>query len=428
MCGHRAGRADGKDKKGECTLIQRYIKEKPKRTPICKECRTAVVGGGIAGIAAALSAARAGADVVLLEQEYMLGGLATMGLITHYLPLCDGFGHQVSFGIAEELMRASASLDESPEPFAVWRAAIADGRAETAPRLVYEFNPQLFAILAEQLLRKAGVRILYGTGVCGVEVSDRKIRALLIESREGRWAIKAENVIDCSGDAAVCYRSGVKTEMFRQRNLLAAWYAATQNGVYRVNTLGAADIPDEYKTQQQRLEDRRNHKRYLGVTAEELSAFMIASHEMLLADYLKKNNSSRQHVLATIPTIPEVRMTRKIVGLTTLEENENAVFNDSIGLISNWKRRGPIYEIPFSSLRVREFDNLLVAGRCISVSDTMWDVTRVIPACAVTGEAAGVAAAMCHDFSKLPILALQTALRVRGVALHRSEVTKDTVR
>ena len=67
----------------------------------------AVCGGGIAGISAALAAARQGKKVILFEKEYMLGGLGTAGLITIYLPLCDGYGHQVSFGIAEELLKLS---------------------------------------------------------------------------------------------------------------------------------------------------------------------------------------------------------------------------------------------------------------------------------------------------------------------------------
>ena len=78
-----------------------------KELPICYECDVAVVGGGVAGIAAALSAARQGAKVALVEKQCVLGGLATSGLITIYLPLCDGMGRQVSFSIAEELLRLS---------------------------------------------------------------------------------------------------------------------------------------------------------------------------------------------------------------------------------------------------------------------------------------------------------------------------------
>ena len=76
-------------------------------TEIKGKCEVLVAGGGIAGIAAALAAARTGADVLLLEREYILGGLGTAGIVTIYLPLCDGMGNQVSFGIAEELLRLS---------------------------------------------------------------------------------------------------------------------------------------------------------------------------------------------------------------------------------------------------------------------------------------------------------------------------------
>ena len=81
-----------------------YIREPQRQIPVSGNYDVAVVGGGVAGIAAALSSARAGAKTVLLERQFALGGLATLGLVTIYLPLCDGCGHQVSFGIAEELL------------------------------------------------------------------------------------------------------------------------------------------------------------------------------------------------------------------------------------------------------------------------------------------------------------------------------------
>lgn len=83
-----------------------------------KKYDVAVCGGGFAGISAALAAAREGKSVILFEKEYMLGGLGTAGLVTIYLPLCDGFGHQVSFGIAEELLKLSVTYgaeDKYPE-------------------------------------------------------------------------------------------------------------------------------------------------------------------------------------------------------------------------------------------------------------------------------------------------------------------------
>lgn len=399
-----------------------YILEPERQTPVRFQCRTAVVGGGFAGIAAALSAARAGADVILLEQQYALGGLATLGLITHYLPLCDGYGHQVSFSLVEELMLLSVSLDEEPNVTDDWRTRISQSPPGSAKRLICEFNPALFAILAEKILLSAGVRILYGAGVCGVSIHDGGISELIVESREGRWAVAVKNVVDCTGDASVCAQTGVNLEVFAQKNILAAWYGATDNGIYRVVPLGACDIPDEYKTEEQRQNDQAKKKRYVGIGVEDLSAFTIDSHDLLLQDYLRKGQPDNSHRLATIPTIPEVRMTRKLVGVRRLEEDADAVFDDSIGLFSNWKRRGPVYEIPFSSMYSNRISNLMVAGRCISVSDTMWDNTRVIPPCVVTGEAAGLAAAMFDDVHAVRIADLQAALRHRGVVLHKSEL------
>ena len=67
-------------------------------------------------------------------------------------------------------------------------------------------------------------------------------------------------------------------------------------------------------------------------------------------------------------------------------------FEDSIGMVSNRKKRGPVYEVPFRTLYNKEMKNLIVAGRCTSVNETLWDVMRVILCCAVTGQAAGTAA------------------------------------
>lgn len=91
-------------------------------------------------------------------------------------------------------------------------------------------------------------------------------------------------------------------------------------------------------------------------------------------------------------------------------------------MISNWRRRGPIYEIPFTSLCSANISNLLAAGRDISVTDDLWDMTRVIPSCAITGEAAGIAAAMFTDFHKADVKKIQDELVNRGIKLHVEEV------
>ncbi len=97
-------------------------------------------------------------------------------------------------------------------------------------------------------------------------------------------------------------------------------------------------------------------------------------------------------------------------------------FADSVGMVSDWRKRGPIYEVPFSTLYSAKMKNLIMAGRCTSVTDAMWDIMRVIPCCAVTGQAAGTAAALTEDFSAMDIRQLQQTLKNSGVILHEREL------
>jgi hypothetical protein len=119
-------------------------------------------------------------------------------------------------------------------------------------------------------------------------------------------------------------------------------------------------------------------------------------------------------------------MSRRIEGCYTLGESEAHVhMEDSIGMTGDWRRRGSAYEIPFRTLFGNDFRNLLAAGRDISVTDGMWDITRVIPPCAVTGEAAGTAAAMTDDFPGLDVKKLQEKLEAQGVKLHLNQVLAE---
>ena len=380
-----------------------YIREPQREIPVTGDYDVAVVGGGVAGIAAALSAARAGARTVLLERQYALGGLATLGLVTIYLPLCDGCGHQVSFGIAEELLRLSVSLDDPPPSVLNWK------ENETTARYQCDFNPHQFAIQAESRLLEEGVTILYGIQVCGCQVTDGFIQGLICESISGRTAIRAKSFVDASGDAILCRTAGEDTAVFARENILAAWYYTAKG--YHLHMLGLADLPEG-----ERLAEPINQKRYSGLTCESQTEFMIDGHRALLEDFLKKGSFTPEHQLANIATVPQLRMTRRLVGVTEVTEDTGPV-PDSIGLIGNWKRPGPVYQLPFSCLYGRKIRNLITAGRCISADEQMWDNTRVIPACAVTGEAAGLAAAMSRDFAALPADALQSILRQRGIPL-----------
>ena len=158
------------------------VTENPRPTIDGGKYDTVVVGGGVAGIAAALSARRSGASVLLLEREYSLGGLATLGLVTIYLPICDGMGHQVSFSIAEELLRLSMSLGHEAKYPTPWiEGGSFEEKAKT--RFQVRYNAAAFALLCEELLLKEGVKILYGSHVCGAVRNQNKIEAVIAEMK-----------------------------------------------------------------------------------------------------------------------------------------------------------------------------------------------------------------------------------------------------
>lgn len=392
-------------------------------TPVKYEYDVLVAGGGVAGIAAALAAARQGSKVVLVEKQFILGGLATAGLVTIYLPLCDGQGIQVSYGIAEELLRLSILHGyENEEEYPYPKHWLENGTIEEKSKVRFcaQYNPHLFAIEVEELLKKENIEILYGTNVSAVYKEKQKITHIVIENKSGRSAIKVKSVVDATGDADVCVLAGEETALFEQKNVLAAWYYHVGKDGYRLNKLGFADVPDE-DNEADKVELFCT-KRFQGIDGDELSEMVQLAHAVTLADILKCRENDVSFLPTTIPTMPQVRMTRRIKGNYEIKtSDEKKEFSDSIGIIGNWKKRGPVYEIPFTALYGKRIKNLITAGRCISAKDAMWDVTRVIHACAVTGEAAGTAAAICDDFSKMDISKLQKALKEKGCKLFYNE-------
>lgn len=393
-------------------------------TKVTDFCDVLVCGGGFAGISAALAAGRHGKKVVLLEKEFILGGLGTAGLVTIYLPLCDGLGRQVSYGIAEELFRLSISMgyeDKYPDNWLDNQDA--SKRTEKDKRFEVQYNPHLFAILAEQLLTKNNVTILYGSYAVGVSKIEDKIDAVIIENKSGRQAITAKSVVDATGDCDIARFAHAPTAHFQQGNVLAAWYYSLGKNGYKLNTLGFADIPDDQKTEKNMV-SLLIEKRFLGLCGEELSEMMRLSHSSTLNDTMKKRIHDPSVVPTSLATIPQIRMTRKLVGEYTLHDTQmHTFFEDSIGMVSDWRKRGPVYEVPFGTLYSKTVKNLIVAGRCTSVTDSMWDIMRVIPCCAVTGQAAGTAAAISDDFSTLDVKSLQDILIHDGVVLHEKNLT-----
>ena len=397
----------------------KFVTEQAKSLPIFGEYDVVVVGGGVAGVAAALSARREGAKTLLIERSYMLGGLATAGLVTIYLPLCDGLGTQVSFGLSEELLRLSIQNGYEGKYPAPWLDG--DIAARKNRRYEVQFNANAFAILCEQKLLSEGVELSYGALVCDAIKEGEKITVIVVENINGRGVYAAKSFVDASGDAVLCERAGAKTAIFKQGNVEASWYYEHTGEEFKLHMLGFSDVPDKFKTEERIKADKR--RRYTGLDNTDLTELTCNAHATLWKDFLKNGDIDERHALATIATKPQVRMTRKLIGRYALDDTQmHQRFEDSIGMVSDWRKNGPVYELPFGCLYGDEVKNLTVCGRCISVTDDMWDITRVIPDCVVTGEAAGLAAALTDDLGSLPVSILQDKLRDRGVKLHLDEV------
>ncbi len=256
---------------------------------------------------------------------------------------------------------------------------------------------------------------MYGCIISDVIVKDNKIIKLIGHTRTQDVEIIANAFVDCTGDATITEKAGVPTKASEIGNVQANWYYTVKDGKYKLNLLGNCDYV---------YGDGKTHTYFKGIDSNEVTDVTINSHKNIIDHFLKGGEGTKEYAIATIPTIPELRMTRRLVGEDELKKSENGLRKeDSLGLITSWLERGLNYELSVGSLYNKDIKNLYVAGRCISVfDDSMWDITRGIPACTVTGEASGYLAANFPDNSDIDIKKAQNDLSSRGVIIHLSEL------
>jgi 2-polyprenyl-6-methoxyphenol hydroxylase-like FAD-dependent oxidoreductase len=388
-----------------------------------------VAGGGVAGVAAALAAARAGQRVALVEKTIFFGGLATAGLVNIYLPLCDGNGTQVTFGIAEELLHASIRYGPGDVP-ASWRQA---REAPEPQRYRTPFAPAAFALALDELLEDAGVELWLDTAVLRPRIEGRRVTALEVANKSGTGLLRAQCVIDATGDADVAVRAGAPCA--QGQNWLSLW--ALQADRQRANEAAAKGSAEPLLDMVRLGGDDSGRgapasRPWHGTTGQDVSEFVLATRRMLREHYAGQQSDlgerGRREVFPlTLPAMAQFRTTRRIEGQTTLTDGGHGEpAPDSIGLVADWRRPGRVWEIPLGALLPREVDGLLAAGRCISAAGDAWQVTRVIPAAALTGQAAGAAAALCAQHDTTPTHLdpsdLQSRLRTLGLPLRLADV------
>ena len=389
------------------------IKEQ-RETGVYGDYDVIVVGGGVAGVAAALAAARNGSKTLLIEKGAVLGGLATAGHVVFYLPLCDGRGHKVISGISEELLHASIKYgyDDLPEEWAdrPWEA-------DTTKRYRTKFNAAAFVMSLDELVQEAGIDILLDTVFCDVLMNNGCCEAIIVENKSGRQAYRCKAAVDATGDADVFARAGA--ECVEQDNHLTYWaYCAANTDSETLSDGGSAEssIKVWAKGNFNGSDLPPGLRKYRGTNVQDVTEFLIEGRKQAL-DKIKEDPKL---VFTSFATQAQFRTTRRIKGMHTLRtEDAGKHFDNSIGCTGVWNVPCPVYEVPFGTLKSETVKNVFAAGRIISTANGHgWEISRPIPTCAMTGQSAGSAAAVfAHNGADVPIDALQDMLKKDGQLL-----------
>lgn len=404
------------------------ITEHARETPVVARYDVVVVGGGVAGVAAAIAARRCGASVCLLEKLAAVGGLATIGNVTVYLPICDGNGRQVIGGLGEGFLHLSVAdlrACDVPLHFLLPPGCWAEGgdlEQRREHRFKAKFNPDSFMLAMEQQLIDAGATIWYDTHFSGVVREGGRVSHVMVENKSGRLAIAAGTVIDATGDADVCHAAGECTESC-DSNSLAGWYFYVQDGRAKLQPMARKYSPDCER-------EGGTPPFFRGDVGRDVTQHILRTRQMIREQIAKKRAEAPDAAIypLRVPHMACFRTTRRLCGRFDLTAaHDHGWFDDCIGMTGHWRRPGPIYPIPLQSLQAVENMNLLAAGRCISADKTLWDVTRAIPPCVVTGEAAGAAAAMAvrdadGDVTRVDCAKLQDHLRSHDVIIDPAEM------
>ena len=382
----------------------------------------AVAGGGVAGVAAAVEAARCGKKVVLIEKATQLGGLATIGLINFFVPMCNGRGVQIIKGMADEFLRLSIKygFDSIPED---WLSG-EPGQGNTSQRLVSRYSAPIFSLAMCELLHDLGVDIFYDTVVTGTETQDGHIDALVLFNKSGFIRCNAKMFIDATGDSDVLHYAGVPTVTGGNYHTYQGFAATLEScrKAYETGDIGhlthwmaggGANLYGGGHPEGMPLWD--------GTDGDQVSRYFVTNQLELLEKLKKTDRKTRDITL--LPIMPQFRTTRHIDGDYTLQpEDTYRHFDDSVCAICDFDRRDYLFEVPYRTMIRTGFDNIIAAGRCVSGAGYAWDEVRVIPPAILTGQAAGAAACQAIDtassVTKIHIPTLQQKLSRENVMIH----------
>jgi len=357
-----------------------------RQLPVLTETDVLVVGGGPAGIAAAIAARRAGVKVTIVERYGHFGGLWTGGLVLLILGHIAKGPKQVCQGIGEEMMRRLEKMDR----------AIMNRRPGANPTV----DAEAVKYLMIEMIEEAEIQVfLHCWGVDAI-TQDRALRGAVFESKSGRQAILAKVVVDATGDGDIFACAGAQFE-HRSHN------------VGLVSRIGNLDRVDKSKTSDTEKPRRLGAAtpvrgvNWVNLTGPEVDGLDLATLTRMEMNHRKyiwnKMRKIRQipgyndaYLVETAPQLG-VRITRILNGLktVTVDDIKKATqYPDVVGVGGASNAEHGEWQIPYGALVPQRVDNVLAAGRCISCDLRMADLVRLIPNCFVTGQAAGVGAAV----------------------------------
>ena len=439
------------------------LTEPSRQTPVLGEYDVVVLGGGPAGMAAAVAAARLGSSVLLVERYGFLGGMGTAAGVTNFCGLhanVHGEIRQVVHGVADDLLSRIAALGGLNAPHNLFGKTVAQA-----------YDTAAYKIAADDLMLSAEVEVLFHALAAGVMMdSPRRVRALLIETKSGRRAVLGRAFIDCSGDGDLAAWAGAAYEKGDgQGNMLYPSTMFRINGIDPVRAgkaweviprlMQAAEAQGRYRfprktpivrPQKSGIEWRVNLTQLAnaqGNAIDGTDALELSDAEMLgrrqiasVAGFLKEVPGFEQSYIVDIAPQVGIRETRRVMGryvLTEADVLECASFDDTIG-VNGWplelhlkgdvefrwpkipESRG-FNQLPYRMTIPAGFANLWVAGRCASMSHEAQSAARVTGACFVMGQAAGTAAHLALaagcDAAAIDTASLQAQLQSDGAYL-----------
>jgi len=415
----------------------RCVTEAEKKTPIVANVDVLVCGGGVAGVAAAICAARNGSKVLLIERYGFLGGLATGGLVVTTPPLNNGINSEIRQKLENSgAYRKCGNLGDDP-----------------AMEGLMAVDPELLKYELVKMLLKEGVRLLFHTYVVQSIVEDNTIKGVIVENKGGRSAIVGKIVIDATGDGDVFASAGSPYEMAQDPLPVTLMFnmvnVDTKKAMKQIGNWGNLRKLVEQAVRSGELSfDLELYPKgfapglfaaglcypgeinvwsgsLMGVNCldpDQLTKAEIVTreHAMKLATFLKnKLRGFEESRIEYTATQVGVRETRRVIGglIPSLHDVMTQEFVDTIAKPYLHREM----RVPYRSLVPQKIENLLVAGRCISAKQDAMVQLRLIPVCFVTGQAAGTAAGLALRENitprKLDVSAIQETLLQQGMAL-----------